>query len=71
MVGRDETTYDLRVVSEVFESNGGRYLNVVFEDQWYRWQEAGEDAPPGAHPAGHLCGDPPCVDRVRDPHPGT
>ena len=37
-----ETTYDLRIVSEVFESNGGRYLNVVFEDQWYRWQEAGE-----------------------------
>jgi hypothetical protein len=40
VVGRDQTTYDLRVVSEVFESNGGRYLNVVFEDQWYRWQEA-------------------------------
>ncbi len=42
VVGRDQTTYDLRVVSEVFESNCGRYLNVVFEDQWYRWQEAGE-----------------------------
>jgi len=42
VVGRDQTTYDLRVVSEVFESTGGRYLNVVFEDQWYRWQETGE-----------------------------
>jgi hypothetical protein len=40
VVGRDQTTYDLRVVSEVFESNGGRYLNVVFEDQWYRWHQA-------------------------------
>jgi hypothetical protein len=46
VVGRDQTTYDLRVVSEVFESNGGRYLNVVFEDQWYRWQEAGKDNRP-------------------------
>jgi hypothetical protein len=46
VVGRDATTYDLRVVSEVFESNGGRYLNVVFEDQWYRWKEAGEDERP-------------------------
>lgn len=46
VVGRDATTYDLRVVSEVFESNGGRYLNVVFEDQWYRWQETGEDDRP-------------------------
>jgi hypothetical protein len=46
VVGRDATTYGLRVVSEVFESNGGRYLNVVFEDQWYRWQETGEDDRP-------------------------
>jgi hypothetical protein len=45
VVGREETTYDLRVVSEVFESNGGRYLNVVFEAQWYRWLEAGDDRP--------------------------
>ena len=46
VVGRDATTYGLRVVSEVFESTGGRYLNVVFEDQWYRWQETGEDDRP-------------------------
>ena len=46
VAGRAETTYGLRIVSEVFESNGGRYLNVVFEDQWYRWQEAGEGARP-------------------------
>ena len=46
VAGRDETTYGLRVVSEVFESNGGRYLNVVFEHQWYRWQEAEEDVRP-------------------------
>ena len=40
VAGPEETTYGLRIVSEVFESNGGRYLNVVFEHQWYRWQEA-------------------------------
>lgn len=38
VVGREGTSYDLRCVSEVFESNGGRYLNLVREDQWYRWQ---------------------------------
>jgi hypothetical protein len=46
VVGRDRTTYDLRVVSEVFESNGGRYLNVVFEDHWYRWQDTDKDDRP-------------------------
>lgn len=46
VVGRDATTYGLRIASEVFESNGGRYLNLVFEDHWYRWQEAAEGARP-------------------------
>lgn len=50
VVGRDATTYDLRCVSEVFESTGGRYLNVVFEDQWYRWREAAEDVRPDRIP---------------------
>ena len=43
LVGRDRTTYGLRCVSEVFESNGGHYLNVVFEAQWYRWRELAEE----------------------------
>jgi hypothetical protein len=46
LVGRDRTTYDLRCVSEVFESNGGHYLNVVFEAQWYRWRELAEESRP-------------------------
>jgi hypothetical protein len=48
LAGRDRTTYGLRCVSEVFESTGGHYLNVVFEAQWYRWRElAEEDRPAG------------------------
>ena len=50
VVGRDETTYGLRCVSEVFASNGGRYLNVVYEDQWYRWRGASEGERPDRIP---------------------
>lgn len=41
-VGRDRVVYDLRCASEVFESNGGLYVNVVVEAQWYRWLEVPE-----------------------------
>ena len=50
LVGRDRTTYGLRCVSEVFDSNGGRYLNVVFEAQWYRWQELAPEVRPAQIP---------------------
>ena len=50
LVGRDQTTYGLRAASEVFESNGGRYLNVVFEAQWYRWRELAEERRPARIP---------------------
>jgi hypothetical protein len=50
LVGRDRTTYGLRCVSEVFESNGGHYLNVVFESQWYRWRELAEEHRPARIP---------------------
>lgn len=29
--------YDLRVVSDVFEDAGGRYVHVAGEDQWWAW----------------------------------
>ena len=44
--GKTHVTYDLRCASEVFESNGGLYLNVVDEAQWYRWLEE----PPATRP---------------------
>ena len=50
LVGRDRTTYGLRAVSEVFESTGGHYLNVVLEAQWYRWRELGEEHRPARIP---------------------
>ena len=50
LVGRDRTSYDLRCVSEVFESNGGRYLNLVFEAQWYRWRDLAEEHRPARIP---------------------
>ena len=50
LVGRDRTTYGLRAVSEVFESTGGHYLNVVFEAQWYRWRELDEEYRPARIP---------------------
>jgi hypothetical protein len=50
LAGRDRTTYDLRAASEVFESNGGRYLNVVLEAQWYRWRELTEEYRPAGIP---------------------
>ncbi len=50
LVGRDRTAYGLRATSEVFESNGGRYLNVVFEAQWYRWRELAEEYRPARIP---------------------
>jgi hypothetical protein len=50
LVGRDRTTYGLRCVSEVFESTGGHYLNVVFEAQWYRWRELDEEYRPARIP---------------------
>ena len=50
LVGRDRTTYGLRAVSEVFESTGGHYLNVVFEAQWYRWRELDEEYRPAGIP---------------------
>ncbi|MDN5805319.1 MAG: hypothetical protein L0H26_12165, partial [Microlunatus sp.] len=34
---RDRVIYDLRCASEVFRSDGGEFVNVVDEDQWYRW----------------------------------
>lgn len=39
LANRDQITYDLRCASEVYQSAGGQYLNVVSEDQWYRWHE--------------------------------
>ena len=50
LAGRDRTTYALRCVSEVFESNGGHYLNVVVEAQWYRWRELAEEYRPARIP---------------------
>ena len=50
LVGRDRVTYGLRCVSEVFESTGGHYLNVVFEAQWYRWRELAEEHRPARIP---------------------
>ena len=40
--------FDVRCASEVFSSGGGRYLHLVYEDQWYRWL----DADPAIRPAG-------------------
>ena len=42
----DGPVYDLRCSSEVFESNGGLYLDVVSEAQWYRWLDLDEDHRP-------------------------
>ena len=50
LVGRDRIAYGLRCVSEVFESNGGHYLNVVYESQWYRWRELAEEHRPARIP---------------------
>lgn len=44
--GPRRTVYDLRCSSEVFESNGGTYVNVVDESQWYRWLETPESRRP-------------------------
>jgi hypothetical protein len=37
VAGRRRVVYDLRCASEVFEDSGGLFVNVVDEDQWYRW----------------------------------
>jgi hypothetical protein len=50
LVGRDRTTYDLRCASEVYESNGGAYLNLVTEAQWYRWRDLDEPDRPDRIP---------------------
>lgn len=42
LVNRAGTVHDLRCASEVFESIGGLYVNVVDEAQWYRWLEVAE-----------------------------
>jgi len=44
------TTFDLRCASEVFESLGGLYVNVVDEAQWYRWLEVPETTRPAHIP---------------------
>lgn len=46
LVGRDQVTYDLRCASEVFTSNGGSYVNVVTEQQWYLWVDLDEQHRP-------------------------
>jgi len=38
--------FDLRCASDVYESNGGHYVNVVSEAQWYRWLELDESDRP-------------------------
>ena len=44
--GRRHVYYDLRCATEVFESDGGLFVNVVDEDQWYRWLEVPESRRP-------------------------
>lgn len=46
VAGRLLVVYKQRCASEVFESNGGLYVNVVDEDQWYRWLEVPEERRP-------------------------
>ncbi|HEX8509352.1 MAG TPA: hypothetical protein VF635_07630 [Propionibacteriaceae bacterium] len=38
--------FDLRCASEVYESNGGLYVNVTLEAQWYAWLDLDEDRRP-------------------------
>ena len=40
------TVYDLRCASDVFESSGGLYVNVVLEAQWYAWLDLDDDSRP-------------------------
>ena len=54
VAGRLRVVYNLRCASEVFESNGGLYVNVVDEDQWYRWLEVPEEPPTRTDPPRHL-----------------
>ena len=44
--GRLRVIYDLRCASEVFESDGGLFVNVVDEAQWYRWLDVPDDRRP-------------------------
>lgn len=43
---RDQIIYDHRAASEVYESNGGRYVNVVAEAQWWQWSLTDEEERP-------------------------
>lgn len=38
--------YDLRCASEVYESNGGLYVNVTLEAQWYAWLDLDQGSRP-------------------------
>ena len=46
LVRRSGPVYDVRCASEVFGDSGGLYVNLVHEDQWYRWLELAEAARP-------------------------
>ena len=39
--------YDHHAASEVYESNGGRYVNLVHDAQWWAWAKL----PPAERPA--------------------
>lgn len=47
---RRRVLHDLRCASEVYESNGGLYVNVVDEAQWYRWLEVPDERRPDRIP---------------------
>jgi len=43
---RRRVIYNLRCATEVYESDGGLYVNVVDEDQWYRWLDVPDERRP-------------------------
>ena len=67
--GRLRVIYDLRCASEVFESDGGLFVNVVDEAQWYRWLEVPEDRRPERIPRATCVGARHLWIEVADPPP--
>ena len=55
----------------MFESNGGRYLNVVFEAQWYRWRELAEEHRPARIPRATCVATRHVWIELLDPNPST
>lgn len=35
--GPEDTAYDLRAASEVYEEGGSRWVNIVHQAQWWEW----------------------------------